>query len=144
MSVDTGQIGPEHAAAQLAASIAFADGASGPSRIRFYTTDQPPTGDDPGGAPQFEVVLDKPCATLAGGVMTLHPASTGGSMVLASGIPKWGRWDRSDGLLVVDGSASDGDHDGFFPILGGTTLPGDTSPTLQAGGLVLLGALTFA
>ncbi|CAN7170914.1 hypothetical protein LJR118_000301 [Acidovorax sp. LjRoot118] len=137
------EIGPEHAAAQLAASIVFADGASGPSRIRFYGTTKPTVGGAPGGDPMAEIVLGKPCATLSDGVMTLHPATPEGGMVLISGVPLWGRWDRSDGLLVVDGTASDPDHDGFFQIIGGTTLPGDESPTLQAGGLVLLGALTF-
>lgn len=137
------EIGPEHAAFQLAASIVFADGASGPSRIRFYATAKPSAGGSPGGTHIAEIVLAKPCASITGGVMVLHPATPEGGMVLTSGVPLWGRWDRSDGLLVVDGTASDTDHDGFFQIIGGTTLPGDESPTLQAGGLVLLGALTF-
>lgn len=140
----TWALGADHIAAQLAASIAFADAASGPSRIRLYTTDQPAAGADPGGAHIVEIVLAKPCATLADGVMTLHAAS-GGAMVLAGGKPKWARWDRSDGKLVADGKTVDAEHelDGDLVIVGGTTAPGDDSPTLQAGGLVLLGALTF-
>lgn len=141
----TWALGTDHIAVQLAASIAFADAASGPSRIRLYTTDQPTTpGGDPGGTHIAEIVLAKPCATLADGVMTLHPVS-GGAMVLTSGKPKWARWDRSDGKLVADGKTVDVEHEleGDLVVVGGTTVPGDDSPTLQAGGLVLLGVLTF-
>ncbi|MDP4074947.1 hypothetical protein [Acidovorax sp. A1169] len=140
----TWTLGTDHIAAQLAATIAFADGASGPSRIRLYTTDQPAAGGDPGAPHIVDIVLAKPCATLADGVMTLHPAS-GGAMVLTSGRPKWARWERSDAKLVADGKTVDAEHelDGDLTIVGGTTAPGDDSPTLQAGGLVLLGALTF-
>lgn len=140
----TWALGTDHIAAQLAATIAFADGASGPSRIRLYATDQPLAGADPGATHIVEIVMAKPCATIAGGVMTLHAAS-GGSMVLAGGRPQWGRWERSDGKLVADGKTVDAEHelDGDLVIVGGTTAPGDDSPTLQAGGLVLLGALTF-
>lgn len=143
MSDVVADIGPEHAAFQLAASIVFADGGTGPSRVRLYATPKPAVGGSPGGTHIAEIVLAKPCATLAAGVMTLNPATPGGAMVMTSGMPLWGRWDRSDGLLVVDGTVSDDAHDGFFQVTGGTTLPGDESPTLQAGGLVLLGALTF-
>jgi len=133
----TPEIGPEHAAAQLAASIAFADAGAQASRIQLY--------DDLGGAGSLlaEIELTKPCATLASGVITLHTADTGGTLVLLTGIPRSGRWLSGAGLLVVAGTVTDADHDGFFKVAGGATPAGDTSPTLYAGGLVVLGALTL-
>lgn len=136
-------IGPEHAAAQLAATIAFADGATQPSRILMYATEQPATGVDAGGSPMAEVVLAKPCATLTTSGLVLHPADAGGTMVLANGIPRWGRWVRGDGLLVTDGTVSDLAHDGDFRVVGGVTPQGDISPMLYVGGMVLLGTLTL-
>ncbi len=139
----TFSIGLEHAAAQLAATITFADGAAQPSRILLYTTGQPATGGDAGGSPQAEIVLAKPCATLTASGLVLHPADAGGTMVLADGIPRWGRWVRGDGLLVADGTVSDITHSGDFRLAGGATPDGDTSPMLYAGGMVLLGTLTL-
>lgn len=136
-------IGPEHAAAQLAASIAFADDAAGPSEIRLYATPQPATGAAPGADPLATIALTTPCATLAAGVLTLHPADLAGSMVLVSGIPRWARWLRSDEVLVADGIVTDVDNGGDFTVEGGTTPDGDTSPQLIAGGLVLLGTVTL-
>ena len=137
-------LGTQHIAAQLAASLAFADDAPGPSVIRLYTTTQPATGAAPGGAAQAEITLAKPCATLAAGVLTLHVADPAGALVLASGLPRWARWARSDGLLVADGTVTDMDHGGDFKLQGGTTPVGETSPQLQAGGVVLLGAVEMA
>lgn len=131
------EIGPEHAAAQLAASIAFADAGAQASRIQLY--------DAPGGAGSLlaEIVLAKPCATLADGALTLHAADAGGTLVLQTGIPRSGRWLSGAGLLVVAGTVTDLSHDGFFKVAGGGTAAGDTSPTLYAGGLVVLGILTL-
>ena len=134
-------IGPQHAAAQLAATIAFADGAAGPSVIRFYTTGRPATGADPGGAHQLQITMAKPCATLSGGVLTLHPADPEGALVLSSGIPRWARWERSDALLVGDCNVTDMAGDGQLKLAGGVTPPGDNSPQLYAGGIALLGAV---
>lgn len=139
----TFEIGPELAAAQLAASIAFADNAPGPSSILLFTTPKPAAGAAPGGSPQAVIALAKPCATLAGGVFTLHVADPAGALVLSSGIPRWGRWQRSDGVLVGDGSVTDMLGDGDFRVVGGTTPAGDDSPQLQAGGAVLLGEVVL-
>ena len=136
-------IGPEHALAQLAASLVFADAGGGPSVIRAYTTTQPATGAAPGGAEQVAIVLAQPCATLAAGVLTLHPADPTGAMVLASGLPRWARWERFDGLLVADGTVTDIANGGDFTLTGAATPPGETSPMLYAGGRALLGAVTL-
>ena len=136
-------IGPEHAMAQLAASLVFADAGGGPSVIKVYTTTQPAAGAAPGGAEQAAIVLAQPCATLAAGVLTLHPADPTGAMVLASGLPRWARWERFDGLLVADGTVTDIANGGDFTLTGAATPPGETSPMLYAGGRALLGAVTL-
>lgn len=136
-------IGPEHALAQLAASLAFADAGGGPSVIRAYTTTQPATGAAPGGAEQVAIVLAQPCATLAAGVLTLHPADPTGAIVLANGLPRWARWERFDGLLVADGTVTDTANGGDFTLTGAATPPGETSPMLYAGGRALLGTVTL-
>lgn len=136
-------ISAECAAAQLAATIAFADGSIGPSVLRFYDTPQPAPGGEPGASHLVEIALEKPCATLASGGMTLHPLVPSGSMVLASGVPLWARWQRSDGAWIGDGPVSDAAGMGVFKISGGFTPPGGSSPQLYAGGLVQLGVVIF-
>lgn len=133
----TFSISAEHAAAQLAASIAFADQGAQPSLIRLYT--------EPDGAGTLlaEIALAKPCGTLSGGMLTLHPADAGGTMILQTGIPRSGRWISGAGLLVAAGTVTDLAHDGDFKVAGGGTAAGDDSPSLYAGGLVVLGTLTL-
>lgn len=130
-------ISAEHAAAQLAATITFADAGSGASKIRLYSEL------DGVGDLLAEITLDKPCATLSSGAITLDPADTGGAMVLLTGIPRSGRWLSGAGLLVAAGTVTDLAHDGDFRVAGGATPAGDTSPMLYAGGLVVLGTLTL-
>lgn len=133
----TFSIGFEHADAQLAATIIFADAGSGASKIKLYS--------EPDGAGDMlaEIVLAKPCGTLAIGALLLHPLDIVGSMVLLSGIPRSGRWVSAAGLLVATGTVTDLAHDGDFKVAGGNTEVGDTSPMLYAGGLVVLGTLTL-
>jgi|SRR5215217_374987 len=130
-------IGADLAVAQMAATIAFADAASGPSVVRFYTTDPP------SGSPQVEIPLDKPCATIVGYEAFLNPDPSAVPMVLTDGIPLIAVWSRSDDKLVASGIVSDDLGTAPWKIEGGTTEPGETSPTLQAGGLIILGPLQF-
>ena len=134
----TFQISAEHAAAQLAASIAFADAGADISKIRLYS------GADGAGTLLAEVALAKPCGTLSSGALTLRPLDAGGALVLASGIPRSGVWLNGTGALVAVGTVTDAEHGGDFRVSGAGTAAGETSPTLYAGGLVLLGALTFS
>ena len=136
-------IGPVITAAQLAATLTAADDAAGPCVIHLYATTQPAPGAPAGSDPLASVVLAKPCATVAGGVLTLHPADAQGAMVLSTGIPRWGRWERSDGALVADGTVTDTSHGGDFQVVGAAIAEGDTSPTLYAGGMVMLGATSL-
>ena len=131
-------IGSEHAAAQLAATIAFADAGAGASKIRLYSAA------DGAGDLLAEIVLAKPCGFIdVFGVLTFYKADATGTMVLASGIPRSGRWISGAGLLVAAGTVTDLAHDGDFKVAGGGTAAGDNSPALYAGGLVVLGALTL-
>ena len=136
-------IGTDLSAAQLAASIARADTGPAASRIQIFDNTQPAGGAAAGVTPQADVVLAKPCGAVVGGVLVLYPADPGGTMVLRTGIPRWARWLSGDTKVMVDGTATDLDHDGDFKLTGGTTAPGETSPTLYAGGLVLLGATSI-
>ncbi len=129
--------------AQLLATVAYADGSGGASRIVLYDAVPADARSVPVGAVLSEVVLAKPCGVVAGELLTLVPASAGGSMVLASGLPRWARWVRADGALVHSGDVSDMQHAGFFRLQGGVTPDGESTPSLQAGGLVLFGALVL-
>lgn len=126
-------------AAQLAATIVFADTGLENARVRIYSTTRPTVPGEHTDTPMAQVILAKPCATVAGGVLTLHPLTAGGTMVLSAGIPRWGEWVSGAGALVVDGTVTDDAHDGNFRVAGGATPDGDTSPLLFAGSLVLLG-----
>lgn len=132
-------VGTEHAMAQLAASLAFADAGAEPSRILLYADAAAAAGAAPAGEPLAEIVLSKPCGTIADGKLTLHPADPAGAMVLANGTPRAAHWVSGEGRLVGAGTVTDMAHEGDFRIGGATTAPGDDSPALYAGGLVLLG-----
>lgn len=136
-------IGQDHALAQLAASIAFADTGAQPSRIRLYADAGAATGATPAAAPLAEVTLAKPCGTIAAGQLTLHVADPAGAMVLATGQPRAAQWVSGEGKLVAAGTVTDMDHGGNFRIDAAPTAPGDDTPTLYAGGLVLLGAVVL-
>lgn len=132
-------IGPEHALAQLVASIAFADAGPGNSRIRLYADAGAATGASPVGNALADVELAKPCGTITAGVLKLNIAQTGGALVLETGTPYAAQWVNGDSKLVQAGTVTDVENAGDFTVSGGTTAPGATSPTLYAGGLVLLG-----
>ena len=136
-------LGPDHILAQLAASIAFADAGAQSSRIRLYADAGAATGATPAGAPLAEVTLAKPCGTIAAGQLTLHVADPAGAMVLATGQPRAAQWVSGEGKLVAAGTVTDMDHGGDFRVGGASTPPGDDTPTLYAGGLVLLGAVVL-
>ena len=136
-------VGPDLVLAQLAASIAFADAGAQPSRILLYADALAGTGAAPSSAPLAEIALAKPCGSIAAGQLTLHVADPAGAMVLATGQPRAAQWVSGAGLLVAAGTVTDMDHAGDFRVGGAPTAPGDDTPTLYAGGLVLLGAVVL-
>ena len=140
----TWRIGPVTALAQLHATIDAADAGPGPSKIQLYTTARHTELDGAAGdMPQAEVLLAVPCATIVGGALVLHVADEGGTLVQTTGMPRWGLWVNGAGALVAEGSVTDDANGGDFQVTGGTTPPGETSPLLQAGGLVLLGTTSL-
>lgn len=136
-------IGPAHALAQLAATLAFADTGAQPSCIRLYADAGAATGAAPGGTALAEITLAKPCGSIAAGQLTLHPADAAGAMVLANGQPRAAQWISGAGLLVAAGTVTDLGHGGDFRISGAPTPAGDDTPSLYAGGLVMLGAVVL-
>lgn len=140
----TWRIGPALSMAQLQATIATADAGPGPSKVQLFTTPRHAALDGAAGdTPQAEVVLAVPCAIIEGSVLVLQVADTGGTLVQATGIPRWGMWINGAGVIVAEGSVTDDANGGDFQVVGGTTPPGETSPLLQAGGLVVLGATSL-
>lgn len=140
----TWRIGPATALAQLQAAIDLADDGPGPSRVLLFTTDRHAALDGAAGdTPQAEIVLAMPCASIVGGGLVLHVADPGGSLVLTTGMPRWGLWVNAAGDIVAEGSVTDEANGGDFWVAGGTTPLGDTSPLLQAGGLVVLGTTSL-
>ena len=138
------EVGPEAAAAQLAATIARADQGAGFACVRIYTTPQPASIAVPRtDTPQAEVVLLKPCAAIVDGALVMYPRDVEGTLVMSTGLPRWGLWVNGAGAIVAEGSVTDESNGGDFQVAGGATPPGETSPLLQAGGLVLLGATSL-
>ena len=136
-------IGQDHALAQLAATLAFADAAASASVILLFSDVSAATGSTPAVAPLATIELAKPCGTIAGGVLSLSPADPGGALVMQTGVPRAAHWLRGDGVLVAAGTVTDSDNGGDFVVAGAATAPGETSPTLYAGGKVLLGAVAL-
>ena len=93
--------------------------------------------------PQAEVVLAVPCASIVGGALVLHVANPDGTLVMTTGLPRWGLWVNGAGAIVAEGSVTDEANGGDFWVAGGTTPLGETSPLLQAGGLVVLGTTSL-
>lgn len=136
-------IGQDHALYQLAATLEFADIPATACRILLFSDVSAATGSTPAGAPLATISLAKPCGTIAGGVLSLSPAEPGGALVMQTGVPRAAHWLRGDGVLVAAGTVTDSDNGGDFTVAGAATAPGETSPTLYAGGKVLLGAVAL-
>lgn len=139
------EVGPEAAAAQLAATIARADEGPGFARVRIYTTPQPASIAVPRtDTPQAEVVLLKPCAAIVGGALVMYPRNVDGTLVMSTGLPRWADWVAADGAIIATSNCTDAANGGGWQLEGGETPAGETSPLLYAGGLVQLGATALS
>ena len=136
-------ISQAHALAQLAATLAFADDAAGASVIHLYADASAATGTVPQAAPLATIALAQPCGSITGGALVLVPADAGGALVQATGVPRAAHWVRFDGTLVAAGTVTDAANGGDFVVAGAATAVGETSPTLYAGGKVLLGSVAL-
>ena len=135
----TFEISTDLALAQLQATIDFADDATGNSVVKIYAEALPDETD----TPLATITLAKPCGVIAGGSFDLIADDPAGSLVTSTGVPHGARWEKSDGALVARGSVTDATNGGDFTVSGGDTPPGETSPQLYAGGLVILGEVTL-
>ena len=134
------EVGPEAAAAQLAATIARADEGPGFARVRIYSTPQPASIAVPRtDAPQAELVLLKPCAAIVGGALVMYPRNVDGTLVMSTGLPRWADWVAADGSIIATSNCTDAANGGGWQLEGGKTPAGETAPLLYAGGLVQLG-----
>ena len=131
------EVGPQAAAAQLAATIARADQGAGFARVRIYTTPQPASISVPRtDTPQAEVVLLKPCAAIVDGALVMYPRDVEGALVMSPGLPRWADWVAADGSIIAASNCTDPANGGGWQLQGGDTTEGETSPLLYAGGLV--------
>ena len=129
-------------AAQLAATVAFADTGTTNSYITIY---------DAAENLLVTVQLAKPCGTVttgvlqlhqeapggdliaASGVLQLHQEAPGGDLIAASGVATRASWFAGNGSLVAQGDVTDEAGAGPF-ILGGAA-----GTQLYAGGRAILG-----
>ena len=127
------ELGPEHIAAQLASTLAFANrGATG--QFKVYLDND---------VLQIAVPLANPCGVIAGNALGLIAQEAGGALILVSGIPRRAEWLNGEGKVVARGTVSDKTHDGNFRVEGGLTPAGETGPMLYAGGLWSIRDLVF-
>jgi hypothetical protein len=97
-------ISAAHAEARLTATRDYLDTGTDHARVRIYDGTRPA----PGGAGTtllVEIALDKPCGTVAAGVLTL--ASSDLPLVANSGVATWARVVNGDGDDAFDCDVSE-------------------------------------
>lgn len=119
--------------ARAEAVVERVDAGSGAGSIALYATTQPAGGAAPGGLPMATLRLQKPCGSVADGV--IHFAASLPDQVLSSGIVLWARVYDGDGFWVIDGNVAE------------TGTPGAAftldNPNLYAGSFVFLFGATL-
>ena len=92
------EISEDLAAAQIQATLVFADAGSANAYVAVYD-----------GAENLLVtlLLAKPCGTMTAGVLQLHQQRPGGDLIAASGIAMHADWFAGDGAFVARGAVSD-------------------------------------
>lgn len=111
-------------AAQLQATVAFADTGTGNAYIAIYDATE---------TLLVAVLLAKPCGTVTDAVLQLHQQLPGGDLITTTGIATHAAWFAGNGVLVARGAVTDEVGMGPF-ILGGTS-----GTQLYAGGRAILG-----
>lgn len=99
-------VSPDHNGARLAGTLAFLSSGSGNATIALYGTDEVGAGTAPGGDPLVTLVLAKPPASLADGVLVLHQLDESGDVIQVTGSVKWARFKNGAGAWVMDTDAS--------------------------------------
>lgn len=106
--------------ARLEAIRGQIDRANAPGRIRVYATTQPTPGGASGGAPMVSIVLQKPCGTVANGVLTF--ATSTPAQINPGGGALWARVEDGDGYWLGDGNVAVTGTPGAAFTLADTTL----------------------
>lgn len=84
-------------------------------------------------------VLAVPAGTVEAGALRLVQADTAGDLVLATGVPTWGRIVRADGVWAMDYSVSGPSGAGQVKIVVQNPPEGDPEAKLYQGGTFFLG-----
>ena len=128
------------ALAQLQATLGRLAAAPGPATVLIYSSPMPGDADPLAVAPDAQVTipLESPPGAIVAGVLKLAQQSGAAPVAVTAGIPRWGLLVAGDGVPLARGDVTDNAHAGAIRITGGTTAPGETAPTLYAGGLVAL------
>lgn len=117
-----------HNEARLEGTRAFLDSGTGRARVRLYGGTRPSSVNDAPGTPMLvEIPLQKPCGTVAGGVLTLVQHEDG--LIAETGIATWARVVNGNDTVAFDCDVGQGP--GAWEIQLGQT-------QLYAGGLVRL------
>jgi hypothetical protein len=84
--------------------VGLFDRAATPGKIELYATTQPAAGASPGGSPLATIILQKPCGTVASGVITF--VTTQPAQLAASGTVLWARGYDGDSYWLLDGNVA--------------------------------------
>jgi len=123
----TVEISTAHNEARLTGTRTFMDSGAANARIRIYDGTRPALG---GAATTLlvEIVLAKPCGTVAANKLTLQADDPAGYEVVAAGSATWARIVNGNGDLVLDCDVSDPAGSGEVKLPGTTLAVGDIVP----------------
>lgn len=90
-----------HNEARLEGTRSFLDTGTGRARVRLYGGTRPSSVNDAPGTPMLvEIPLQKPCGTVAGGVLTLVQHEDG--LIAETGVATWARVVNGNGDTAFD------------------------------------------
>ena len=123
----TVEIPTAHNEARLAGTRTFLDTGAAKARIRIYDGSRPTAG---GAATTLlvEIVLAKPCGTVATNKLTLAADDAAGYTVVAAGTASWARFVNGNGDWALDCDVSDAAGMGEVKLPGTTLAVGDIVP----------------
>lgn len=90
--------------ARAEAVVGQLDAAATPGSIELYATTQPASGGAAGGSPLAVTVLQKPCGSVAGGIVSFAVSLP--AQVVTGGTVLWARAKDGDGNWVIDGNVA--------------------------------------
>lgn len=123
----TVEISTAHNEARLTGTRTYMDTGAAKARIRIYDGSRPTAG---GAATTLlvEIVLAKPCGTVATNKLTLAADDAAGYTVVAAGTATWARVVNGNGDWVMDCDVSDAAGAAEVKLPGTTLAVGDIVP----------------